>query len=149
MTIASTFEWVTRRTRLGEDYEANAIPQPRMLSRVYATQPFCGEGRSLLNRVEGCWDSTRVDESQYPNNFPTLTNEQICELATAVCDDFGGDLSRAAFTEKLRLLLEDVTGFEAGEVDAGFIESMWGGVRRSSVRILRLLLAHQLSHLSI
>ncbi|WLE58285.1 hypothetical protein GIY62_14215 [Burkholderia plantarii] len=66
-----------------------------------------------------------MDESQYPNNFPTLTNEQICELAAAVCDDFGGDLPRAAFMEKLRLLLEDVPGFDVGDVDARSIESAW------------------------
>ncbi|VBI17623.1 Uncharacterised protein [Burkholderia pseudomallei] len=66
-----------------------------------------------------------MDETQHPNNFPTLTNEQICELATAVRDDFGSGLSREAFTEKLLLLLEDVPGFEAGDVDARFIESAW------------------------
>ncbi|KVT36546.1 hypothetical protein [Burkholderia ubonensis] len=66
-----------------------------------------------------------MDESQYPNNFPTLTNEQICELATAVCDDFGGKLSRADFTESLLMLLEDVPAFEVGNVDAGLIESAW------------------------
>ncbi|MDN7901742.1 hypothetical protein [Burkholderia cepacia] len=64
-----------------------------------------------------------MDETQHPNNFPTLTNEQICELAAAVCDDFGGDLSRAAFMEKLLLFLEDVLGFEAGDADAMLIES--------------------------
>ncbi|MBU9583033.1 hypothetical protein C6Q21_07405 [Burkholderia multivorans] len=66
-----------------------------------------------------------MDETQHPNNSPTLTNEQICELATAVRDDFGGDLSREAFTEKLLLFLEDVPGFEAGDVDARLIESTW------------------------
>ncbi|MBJ9668004.1 hypothetical protein I5693_10640 [Burkholderia cenocepacia] len=66
-----------------------------------------------------------MDDIQYPNDFPTLTNEQICELAAAVCDDFGGDLSRADFIEKLRLLLEDVPGFEAGKVDERFIELAW------------------------
>ena len=66
-----------------------------------------------------------MDETQHPNNFPTLTNEQICELATTVRDDFGGDLSREAFTEKLLLFLEDVPGFEAAQVDARLIESAW------------------------
>lgn len=66
-----------------------------------------------------------MDETQHPNNFPTLTNEQIRELSTVVRDDFGGDLSRAAFTEKLLLLFEDVPGFEAGQVDARLIESAW------------------------
>ncbi|KVV51100.1 hypothetical protein [Burkholderia cepacia] len=54
-----------------------------------------------------------------------MTNEHICELAVTVCADFGGDLPRAAFMEKLRLLLEDVPGFEAGKVDEGFFELAW------------------------
>jgi len=66
-----------------------------------------------------------MDETQYPNNSVTLTNEQIYELATAVRDDFGGDLSREAFTDKLLLFLEDVPGFEAAQVDARLIESAW------------------------
>ncbi|MBF3549990.1 hypothetical protein ISF72_01965 [Burkholderia pseudomallei] len=66
-----------------------------------------------------------MGDIQHPNNFRTLTNEQVCELATAVRDDFGGDLSREAFTEKLLLFLEDVPGFEAGDVDARFVESAW------------------------
>ncbi|EGD03909.1 hypothetical protein B1M_14117 [Burkholderia sp. TJI49] len=66
-----------------------------------------------------------MNDIHHHNNFPTLTNEQICELAAAVCDDFGGDLSRAAFMEKLRLLFEDVSGFEAGKVDERFIEMAW------------------------
>ncbi|MCW5141615.1 hypothetical protein B7L29_001670 [Burkholderia cenocepacia] len=66
-----------------------------------------------------------MDDIKHPNDFAPLTIEQICELAAAVCDDFGGDLPRAAFTEKLLLLLEDVPGFEAGDVDARLIESTW------------------------
>ncbi|AIV64689.1 hypothetical protein [Burkholderia pseudomallei] len=66
-----------------------------------------------------------MGDIQHPNNFRTLTNEQVCELATAVRDDFGGDLSREAFTEKLLLFLEDVPGFEAGDVDARLVESAW------------------------
>ncbi|ELW9526732.1 hypothetical protein SIO92_000966 [Burkholderia cenocepacia] len=66
-----------------------------------------------------------MDDIQHPNDFPPLTIEQIRDLTTAVREDFGGDLSRAAFTEKLLLLLEDVPGFEAGQVDARLIESAW------------------------
>ncbi|KGV55750.1 hypothetical protein [Burkholderia pseudomallei] len=66
-----------------------------------------------------------MGDIQHPNNFRTLTNEQVCELTTAVRDDFGGDLSREAFTEKLLLFLEDVPGFEAGDVDARLVESAW------------------------
>ncbi|WP_322090158.1 hypothetical protein [Burkholderia cenocepacia] len=73
-----------------------------------------------------------MDESQYPNDLPTLTNEQICELAAAVCDDFGGDLPRAAFMEKLRLLLEDVPGFEVGEIPASLIDAAWATYNQSA-----------------
>ncbi|MEK2600907.1 hypothetical protein [Burkholderia arboris] len=64
-----------------------------------------------------------MNDTQRLNNFPPLTNEQICDLATAVRGDFGGDLSREDFTEKLLLLLEDIPGFEVVDVDARFIES--------------------------
>ncbi|RQR56118.1 hypothetical protein DIE18_26260 [Burkholderia sp. Bp9125] len=66
-----------------------------------------------------------MDETQCLHDFLQLTIDQIRELATAVFDDFGGDLSRAAFTEKLLLLLEDVPGFEAGKVEERFIELEW------------------------
>ncbi|HHX4054601.1 MAG: hypothetical protein ACN6QT_33630 [Burkholderia contaminans] len=67
-----------------------------------------------------------MDESQYPNNFRTLTNEQVCDLAAAVREDFGGNLPRADFAESLLLLLEDVPGFEmGGGADEGFIELAW------------------------
>ncbi|KGC58608.1 hypothetical protein Y024_274 [Burkholderia pseudomallei TSV44] len=66
-----------------------------------------------------------MDDIKHPNDFPPLTIEQICELAAAACDDFGGDLPRAAFTEKLLLLLEDVPGFGVGKVDERFIELAW------------------------
>lgn len=66
-----------------------------------------------------------MDDTQYPNDFPPLTIDRIWALAAAVHEDFGSRLSRADFTESLLMLLEDVPGFEAGEVDAGLIESMW------------------------
>ncbi|MCO8323086.1 hypothetical protein ABEG10_04560 [Burkholderia cenocepacia] len=66
-----------------------------------------------------------MDDIKHPNDFPPLTVDQIHDLTTAVREDLGGDLSRAAFTEKLLLLLEDVPGFEAGQVDARLIESAW------------------------
>lgn len=125
VTIASTFEWVTRRTRFG-GCETDAIPQPRMLSRVYATQLFCGEGRSLLNRAESCRDSRRMDDIKHPNDFPPLTIEQIRRLAESIQDAFGSDFSRAEFTNHLLALLEDVPGFEIGDVSASLIESAWG-----------------------
>ncbi|WP_175866081.1 hypothetical protein [Burkholderia contaminans] len=66
-----------------------------------------------------------MDDIKHPNDFPPLSSGQIHDLATAVREGFGGDLSREAFTEKLLLFLEDVPGFEAGDVDARLIESIW------------------------
>ncbi|KVT13856.1 hypothetical protein WT24_00365 [Burkholderia sp. MSMB1078WGS] len=62
---------------------------------------------------------------KHPNDLPPLAIDQIRELSTAVREDFGCKLSRADFTESLLMLLEDVPGFEAGEVDARLIESAW------------------------
>ncbi|HDR9757425.1 TPA: hypothetical protein ACK3Q6_003579 [Burkholderia cepacia] len=66
-----------------------------------------------------------MDDIKHHDDFPPLTPEQIHDLAAAVREDFGGNLSREAFTEKLLLFLEDVPGFEAGQVDARLIESPW------------------------
>ncbi|CAJ3968178.1 Uncharacterised protein [Burkholderia pseudomallei] len=66
-----------------------------------------------------------MNNIQRPNDFPPLTIERIRDLAAAVREDFGGELSRADFTENLLMVLEDVPGFEAGNVDARFIESAW------------------------
>ncbi|RQZ38951.1 hypothetical protein DIE16_14250 [Burkholderia sp. Bp9090] len=70
-----------------------------------------------------------MDDTQHPNNFPLLTIDQICDLAAAaaaaVCEDCGGKLSRADFTENLLTLLEDIPGFDAGEVGARLIELAW------------------------
>ncbi|MBP0608395.1 MULTISPECIES: hypothetical protein [Burkholderia] len=66
-----------------------------------------------------------MDNTLHFDDLTLLTIDRVCDLTTAVREDFGGDLSRAAFTEKLLLLLEDVPGFEAGEVDARLIESAW------------------------
>lgn len=66
-----------------------------------------------------------MNDIQHLNDFPPLAIDQICDLAAAVCEDCGGKLPRAEFTERLLMLLEDIPGFEAGEVDAGLMESMW------------------------
>lgn len=47
------------------------------------------------------------------------------DLAAAIREDFGPGLSRADFTERLLMLLEDVPGFEVGEVGTRLIESAW------------------------
>ncbi|KVO44222.1 hypothetical protein [Burkholderia ubonensis] len=57
-----------------------------------------------------------MDDIQHPNDFPPLTINQIRDLAAAFREEFGDNLSRADFPERLPMLLEDVPGFEAGEV---------------------------------
>ncbi|GLU30420.1 hypothetical protein WKR88_01655 [Trinickia caryophylli] len=62
-----------------------------------------------------------MDDTEHPNNFPPLTIEQIRELAVAIREVFGSDLSRTEFTDKLLLFLEDVPGYESGEDAAALI----------------------------
>ncbi|VWC86435.1 hypothetical protein BLA18112_03005 [Burkholderia lata] len=71
-----------------------------------------------------------MDNIQYHNDFPELTFEQIRDLATAVCENFGGNLSRADFTEKLLWLLEDVPGCELACTTSTPIDSAWGEYSR-------------------
>ncbi|MFP3506301.1 hypothetical protein [Burkholderia sp. SIMBA_062] len=59
-----------------------------------------------------------MDDTQHHNDFPPLTIDQICDPGAAVREDFGDELSRADFTENLLMRLEDIPGFELGEVDA-------------------------------
>ncbi|MGK8202043.1 hypothetical protein [Burkholderia cepacia] len=66
-----------------------------------------------------------MDIIRHHDDFPPLTIEQIRDLSTLVCEDFGGRLSRADFTENLLTLLEDIPGFEAVDVDVRLIESAW------------------------
>ncbi|AHE28463.1 hypothetical protein [Burkholderia pseudomallei] len=66
-----------------------------------------------------------MDDAQYINGFPQLTVDQIRDLAAAAREHFGPGLSRAGFNDKLAMLLEDVPGFEVGNVDARLIDSAW------------------------
>lgn len=66
-----------------------------------------------------------MNDTQHLNDLPPLTIDQMRDLATAICENFGPGLSRADFTERLLMLLEDVPGFEAGKVDERFIELAW------------------------
>jgi hypothetical protein len=66
-----------------------------------------------------------MDDTEHPDNFPPLTIEQIRELAAAIRELFGSDLSRTEFTDKLLLFLEDVPGYESGEDAAALITSAW------------------------
>ncbi|WP_186082935.1 MULTISPECIES: hypothetical protein [Burkholderia] len=68
-----------------------------------------------------------MDDIKHPNDFPPLTPEQIHDLAAAVREDFGGNLSRAGFIESLMSLLEGISGFEVGEVPPSLVELAWVG----------------------
>lgn len=63
-----------------------------------------------------------MDDIQYPND---LTSEQVQALVESIQDCFGGNFTRAAFTNHLLALLEDVSGFETGDIPASLIESAW------------------------
>lgn len=67
-----------------------------------------------------------MDDTKHPNDYPPLTIEQIQGLAESIQDAFGNDFSQAEFTNHLLALLEDVPGFETGDVPPALIESAWG-----------------------
>ncbi|ARL97403.1 MULTISPECIES: hypothetical protein [Burkholderia] len=67
-----------------------------------------------------------MDDIQHSDDFPPLTIEQIQGLVESIQDAIGNDFSRAVFTNHLLALLEDVPGFETGDVPATLIESAWG-----------------------
>ena len=66
-----------------------------------------------------------MDDTQHPNNFPQLNVEQIRELAATIREVFAGNLARGDFTDRLLTFLEDVPGYESGDVAANRIESGW------------------------
>ena len=66
-----------------------------------------------------------MDDTQHPASFPSLTIEQICELATAISEVFGSNFSRESFADKLLMFLEDVPGYESGESAVALIASAW------------------------
>lgn len=60
------------------------------------------------------------------DDFPPLTIDQTRDLAVAVREEFGSNLTRENFVERLLLLLEDVPGVESGEAPPSLIDSTWG-----------------------
>lgn len=66
-----------------------------------------------------------MNDTRHSSNFPPLTAGQIRGLAASIREVFGSDLSRAEFTDKLLLFLEDVAGYESGEDAAALITSAW------------------------
>ena len=78
-----------------------------------------------LCQLRICRDSRRMDDIKHPSDFTPLTPDQIQGLVESIQDAFGGNFSRAEFTDHLLTLLEDVPGFEVGDVPATLIESAW------------------------
>ncbi|WP_153134702.1 hypothetical protein [Paraburkholderia agricolaris] len=66
-----------------------------------------------------------MEDIQHHSDFPPLTARQIRELAAALHEVFGSNLSRAQFADKLRMFLEDVPGYESGEASSLLIASAW------------------------
>ncbi|AOJ37227.1 hypothetical protein WJ23_04605 [Burkholderia lata] len=57
--------------------------------------------------------------------FCSCTIEQIRDLAMAVREGFGPGFSRAALIDCILLLLEDIPGVKAGNVEERLIELAW------------------------
>ncbi|WP_244744749.1 hypothetical protein [Paraburkholderia terricola] len=66
-----------------------------------------------------------MDDTKHDSDFLPLTAGQIHELAAALRDVFGSNLSREQFNDKLMMFLEDVPGYESGEASSSLIESAW------------------------
>ncbi|KVT13855.1 hypothetical protein WT24_00360 [Burkholderia sp. MSMB1078WGS] len=66
-----------------------------------------------------------MDDIKHHDDFPPLTADQIRDLVESIQDAFGNDFSRAVFANHLLALLEDVPGYETGDVPADWIESAW------------------------
>lgn len=70
-----------------------------------------------------------MDDTQHHDDFPPLTIDEIQELVESIQDAFGNDFSRAVFTNHLLVLLEDVPGYETGDIPTSLIESAWAVYR--------------------
>lgn len=66
-----------------------------------------------------------MDHTQHPDNFPPMTIEQIHELAAAIRQVFGSNLSQEKFADKLLIFLEDVPGYESDAARTSLIGSAW------------------------
>jgi len=72
-----------------------------------------------------------MDDTKHHSDFPPLTIEQIRDLATALREVFGSNLSRTQFADKLLMFLEDVPGYESGDASSSLIESAWATYHRA------------------
>ncbi|WP_342303223.1 hypothetical protein AAFM49_11675 [Burkholderia pseudomallei] len=66
-----------------------------------------------------------MNDTKQTDDLSSLNADQIHELVEAVREDFGLDLSRADFIDSLLMLLEDVPGFESGDIPMSLLESVW------------------------
>jgi len=57
--------------------------------------------------------------------FSVLSPDQEQVLAEIVSEHFGVNLSRAEFIDRLELLVEDIAGFETGELAEEMIQPIW------------------------
>ncbi|MGF6768640.1 hypothetical protein P3T18_001110 [Paraburkholderia sp. GAS199] len=66
-----------------------------------------------------------MNDIQPHGDFLPLSAGQIHDLAAAIRDVFGSNISREQFNDKLLLFLEDVPGYESGGASSALIESAW------------------------
>ncbi|MFM0382777.1 hypothetical protein [Paraburkholderia dipogonis] len=66
-----------------------------------------------------------MNDTQCQGDLPPLTAGQLRDLATALRDVFGSNLSREQFNDKLLMFLEDVPGYESDDASSPLIESAW------------------------
>lgn len=66
-----------------------------------------------------------MSDIQSQRDFAPLTDGQIRDLAVALRDVFGSNLSREQFNDRLLMFLEDVPGCESREASSSLIESAW------------------------
>ncbi|WP_341314537.1 hypothetical protein WN982_04260 [Paraburkholderia sp. IMGN_8] len=66
-----------------------------------------------------------MNDTRCQSNLQPLTIDQIRDLAVAAREVFGSNLSRAQFTDRLLMFLEDVPGYESDDASSSLIESAW------------------------
>jgi len=72
-----------------------------------------------------------MNNTQSYGDLPPLSIDQIRDLAAALREGFGSNLSRTQFADKLLMFLEDVPGYESPEASSSLIESAWAEYHRA------------------
>jgi hypothetical protein len=73
-----------------------------------------------------------MDKTSHSSDSWSLTSEQIQALVESIQDALGDGFTRAEFVNHLLLMLEDIPGFETGDVPASLIETAWTAYSRGS-----------------